>query len=199
MKALVRRRRTRLILFIAFLIAAAILGTLMLQQYHGREQLPPVPVPPQSAGPVRISLFFASPDGDGLMREGSEIDSCGNDLSACVQATLEKLVNGPLGDLAPSLPPTTTVNDVQVRGDTAYLDFGKELVNGLPGGSSAERTAVYSIVDTITFNFPQIKRVKFLLDGHDVESLRGHLDLRTSLEPDFEMEKKGGQSVPQAQ
>lgn len=183
------QRRTRMLLFVAFLIAAAIIGALMLQKYRGREQLPTTPVQPESIGSVRVSLFFASPDGNGLVREGREIENCGNDVSACIRETLAQLANGPLGDLTPTIPPAATVRDLQVRDDTAYLDFGRELADGLPGGSSAETTAVYSIVNTISFNFPEIKRVKFLLEGHDIDSLKGHIDLRMPIEPDFAMEK----------
>jgi hypothetical protein len=197
-KTHVRNRRTKLILFAAFLVAAAVLGALMLQKYHDSKRVPATPAHPGPADRVRITLFFAAPDGDGLMREGSEIDSCRNDLAACIRSTLAKLVSGPLGDLAPALPPSTIINSVQVQGDTAYLDFSKELADGIPGGSSSEMTAVYAVVDTVSFNFPQIKKVKFLLDGRDVESLAGHLDLRMPLEPDFGMEKDmGGQSGPQ--
>ncbi len=185
----IRRRRFRVVLFLAFLVAAAILGALMLRQYHDRARLPATPSQPREEGTVSVSLFFASPDGDGLVREGSEIDSCDNDLSACIRSTVEKLVNGPLGDLAPTLPPTTVVRNVRVQGDMAYLDFGREFVDGLPEGSSAEMMAVYSITDTISFNFPTIKKVKFLLEGHDMESLKGHLDLRNPIQPDFRLEK----------
>ena len=189
MKPPKRRRNAKLILFAAFIIAAIILGTLMLQKYHRSQQIPATPVLPQETGVMRISLFFAAPDGQGLARETREIDSCGSDLAACVQDVIEELVNGPLGDLAPTLPDATIVHSVQLRGDTAIVDFNNELVNGLPGGSSSEVTAVYSIVDTVSFNFPRIKRVKFLLDGHDAETLKGHLDLRIPIEPDFPPEK----------
>lgn len=194
----VRRRRLKWILFIAFLIAATVLGVLMLQKYYGREHTTVVPARPGGAGTVRVSLFFASPDGDGLIREASEIDACGNELADCIQDTVEKLVDGPLGDLAPTLPAATIINDVQVRDDTAYLDFSKDLVDGLPGGSSAEMTAVYSVVDTVSFNFPSIRKVGFLLDGREVETLKGHLDLKMPLAPDFSLEiNKDGQTAPE--
>jgi len=177
----VRRRKLKWILFIAFLIA------------------PVTPVRPGEPGLMRISLFFASPDGSGLVRETAEIDSCGSDLADCIQDAVKKLAGGPLGELAPTLPSTTVINDVQVRDDTAYLDFGNELADGLPGGSSAEMTAVYSIVDTISFNFPQIKKVKFLLDGHEVETLKGHIDLRSPIIPDFSLEKDKNANTAQKQ
>ena len=192
------RRNAKLILFAAFIIAATILGSLMLQKYHRSQQVPITPALPQETGVMRISLFFATPDGQGLSRETREIDSCGNDQATCVQDVIEELVNGPMGDLAPTLPDATIVNSVQLSGDTAIVDFNNELVNGLPGGSSSETTAVYSIVDTVSFNFPRIKRVKFLLDGHDAETLKGHVDLRVPIEPDFsqEIENKNQAAAP---
>jgi spore germination protein GerM len=107
-----------------------------------------------------------------------------------VETVVGELINGPLGDLAPSLPAATSINAVQVNGDLAQIDLGEEMVKGLPGGSNAEMTAVYSIVDTIAVNFPRIKQVKLLVGGKTIETLKGHLDLSKPLAPDFTLEKK---------
>jgi spore germination protein GerM len=184
-----RHRKVKSILFLAFLIVSVVLGSLMLHKYQSRQRQPIGPVQPQPAGTVLISLFFAAPDGQGLKRETREIDACGNDLASCVQDAVEELVSGPMGELDRTLPEATIVNSVQVNGDTAVVDFSKEMADGLPGGSSSEMTAVYSVVNTISFNFHQIKKVKFLLEGHDVETLKSHLDLRSPLEPDFQLDK----------
>ena len=58
----------------------------------------------------------------------------------------------------------------------------------MPSGSSAEMLAVYSIVDTIAFNFPQITRVKLTIEGNDKALLR-HLDLSDPLVPDYTLEQ----------
>jgi hypothetical protein len=183
------RRHTKLILFAAFIIVAIIFGSLVLQKYQRSQQAPTAPELPKEAGVMHITLFFATADGEGLARETREINSCGDDLATCVRDSITELVNGPLGDLVPTLPAATLVHSVQLSGDTAIVDFNNELVNGLPGGSSSETAAVYSIVNTLSFNFPQIKRVKFLLDGHEAETLKGHLDLRIPIVPDFPLEK----------
>jgi hypothetical protein len=186
-----RPRRELTVLFIAFIVCAAVLGALMLKKYeerHGR----PVAVPhPQQEGTFLVTLFFASPDGAGLVREGREIDPCA-DSAGCVERVVGELINGPLGDLAPTLPAATSIHAVQVNGELVQIDLGKEMIEGLPGGSSAEMTAVYSIVDSIAVNFPRIKQVKLLFDGKTVETLKGHLDLSGPLAPDFGMEKKQG-------
>ncbi len=146
--------------------------------------------PPQAreAGTLLVTLFFASPDGEGLVREAREIDAC-SDTAECAEEVVEELVNGPVGDMSPTLPAAAVVRSVRVEGETALVDFGKEFAAGLPGGSHGEMTAVYSVADSLAFNFPRIKRVKFLQDGENVATF-GHLDLREPLAPDFSLEKK---------
>jgi hypothetical protein len=185
-----RPRRELTILFIAFVICAAVLGALILKKYEARHR-PPVVVPhPQQEGTsFLVTLFFASPDGAGLVREGREIDPCG-DSAGCVESVVGELINGPLGDLTPTLPAATSINAVQLNGDLACIDLSEEMIKGLPGGSNAEMTAVYSIVDSISVNFPKIKQVKLLVNGKTVDTLKGHLDLSMPLAPDFSMEKK---------
>jgi len=50
--------------------------------------------------------------------------------------------------------------------------------------------AVYSVVDSLAVNFPQIRQVRIFVEGKPVDTLKGHLDLREPLEPDFSLEKK---------
>lgn len=188
-----RHLDTRTLLLLAFVAAAIILGSMMLHKYLARHQAPPAPVQPKPAGAVTVSLFFAATDGSGFVRETREIEqACNTDISPCIRALLEELANGPLGDLTPTIPQNSAFRSVQIQGDTAIIDLGPELVERLPKGSSAEMTAVYSIINTIAFNFPAIKRVQFLVDGQNVPTLDGHLDLRKPLEPDFQLEKTEG-------
>ncbi|HPW21762.1 MAG TPA: GerMN domain-containing protein, partial [Vicinamibacterales bacterium] len=50
-----------------------------------------------------------------------------------------------------------------------------------PGGSQHELLTVYAIVDTLTANLPAITSVQILVDGREVDSLAGHVDLRRPL------------------
>jgi spore germination protein GerM len=187
-----KHRGGKTLLLVAFIAAAAILGTLMLQKYLARHQTGPVHVRPHPAGTSSLSLFFASPDGRGLVRETRKVEACDTDTANCLRATLEELANGPLGDLAPTIPANSTFRSIRVQGDIAVVDLGKEFADSLPKASSAEMTAVYSIINTISFNFPAIKKVKFLLEGHEITTIGGHLELDKPLEPDFRLELKEG-------
>jgi spore germination protein GerM len=180
-------RRRMALLIIAFVISAVILGALIYRKYE-MSRLKPAPPFPREAGVLLVTLFFASPDGSGLVREGREIDAC-SDPMTCAEKVLEELINGPMGDMSPTLPSTATFRSVRIVGETATIDFGKEFTEGLPAGSNAGMAAVYSVIDSLAFNFPQIKKVKFLLEGEPVKTL-GDLDLSSPLPPDFTLERK---------
>lgn len=186
-----RPRRRMMVLFIAFILSAAVLGALTYRKYARSRLAPSVPPVVQEAGTIVVTLFFADPAGDGLRREAREIDAC-DDTASCVEALLDELLNGPVGDMEPTLPGSFSLRSVEVVNDTAVLDLEAGSEKGLPGGSAAELAAVYSIIDTIAFNFPRIKQVKFLVEGGPVSTLKGHIDLREPLAPDFSLEKKQG-------
>lgn len=187
---MVQHRRTgRLLLLAAFLCCAAALGLMMLKKYHDRGQAPSSPTTSQTEATLSrvVVLFFATTDGTGLARESREIDACGDQVD-CIRAIITELVKGPLGELEPTLP-QTMVNRISVANGIAVVDLGEGFAAGLPGGSSSEMTAVYSMVNSIAVNIPGITGVKFLIDGKGAATLKGNLDLRNPLPPDFSLEK----------
>jgi hypothetical protein len=66
------------------------------------------------------------------------------------------------------------------RGD-AFVDLSGEVSSRHSGGSLDEIFTVYTIVDALTVNLPAIKRVQILVDGKEVDTLAGHVDLRHPL------------------
>jgi hypothetical protein len=44
---------------------------------------------------------------------------------------------------------------------------------------------VYGVANTLAVNFPHLRQVRFLVAGQDVETLRGHVDLRAPVPADF--------------
>ena len=171
-------------LFICFLVVAAIFGALILEKYRDRHEVavPPAGTPPGVSVPV--TLFFSSADGTVLVGETRKIDRCPA-VEECVSRLVAELASGPLGDLGPTLPAATVVRRVTVEEDVAVIDFGGAFRDALPAGSSAELMAVYSVVDTVTKNFPEIGKVRFLVEGRGIDTLKGHLDLREPVGPDY--------------
>ena len=66
------------------------------------------------------------------------------------------------------------------RGE-AFVDFSGELVSRHSGGSTDEILTVYTIVDALTANLPAVTSVQVLVDGKQIETLAGHVDLSRPL------------------
>jgi hypothetical protein len=60
---------------------------------------------------------------------------------------------------------------------TAIGDFSEALATSIPSGIESEQMAVDSITKTLQANVPQVRRLKILIHGQEVETLAGHLDL----------------------
>mgnify|MGYP003345282791 CR=1 FL=1 len=69
----------------------------------------------------------------------------------------------------------------------AVVDLSGDATAKHPGGTTAELLTVYSIVNTVTTNLPSVKRVQIVVDGEEVDTLAGHVDLRQPLEPDLSL------------
>ncbi len=175
------------VIVFSFLLLAIILGALLFKKYESAKA-PPPPATVQQEGFKTVTLFFASIEGDGLVREGREIEPC-DELSACLEELLEQLINGPLNESAPVLPLTGMFNSVKMDGVTARVDFAQELLDALPSGSTSELNAAYSVVNSICYNYPQVQQVVFTVEGKPRETLKGHLDVSTAIVPDFSLEK----------
>ena len=61
------------------------------------------------------------------------------------------------------------------------MDLSREVVTAHPGGSLDELLTIYAIVNALTMNLPAVTSVQVLVDGKEVDTLAGHVDLRRPL------------------
>lgn len=148
-----------------------------------------VPTPESAAAEahrtISVKLFFSAVASEGLVMEDREV-AFSPDLARQLRTVIEELVQGPKTELLPTFGKQTKVLDVFVtaRG-VAYVDFSKEATQGHAGGSDEELRSVYSVVNTITANFPAIHRVQILVDDRPAVTLAGHVDLSRPLPQDM--------------
>lgn len=154
----------------------------------------PAPATPPAAGgqPTRrdVTLFFERNDDDALGGETRPILLSDSIVDQAKQIVSE-LVAGPHDKgLLPTIPQETRVLGLYLdRSGTAYVDLSDEFVNEHPGGSSDELATVFSIVDSLTYNLPEVRRVRFLVGGEERDTLASHLDLRRAYLKDMSMVK----------
>lgn len=88
-------------------------------------------------------------------------------------ATVQELRTIPEEDYDTALTENVKLNDVHLEGNTIIVDFDSI---GLNGGSLSETFLITQIVETLRNSFDEVKKVQFLVDGEQVESLMGHVD-----------------------
>ena len=98
---------------------------------------------------------------------------------------MNALLSGPTLGGEPLFPPRTKLLGIEESEGLATVDFSRELLTAHPGGSLSELKTVYGLVNTLAENFPYIRGVRILVEGESVETLKGHVDLRGALAPDY--------------
>lgn len=137
-----------------------------------------------------VLLYFLDIEGEYLVGEKREILKRG-EVKEEAKETIIELIKGPKGKLIPTLPPRTKLLTLQINeGGIANVNFNQALSKDHPGGSSAEMMTVYSIVNSLTINFPQIKRVQILIEGEGRETIAGHLSLKQPISSNPDLIKK---------
>jgi germination protein M len=133
---------------------------------------------PARSAEREVVLFFAHENNEGLVPERRRIYVTAS-LADQARQVIEDLIRGPRRSLSlPVLPRETGLRDVYVdREGNAYVDFSADLVQRHPGGSEAEIDSLFSVVNSLTYNFEGIRSVRILIDGEERETLAGHIDL----------------------
>ena len=106
--------------------------------------------------------------------------------AAALPVVVRELMKGPADARLGRLFPADTVirGTYLLPGGTVIVDLGgTTLTQGWGTGSHQELMAVYSLVQTVTANFAEARRVRFLVNGVPAETLAGHLSLSRSLSP----------------
>lgn len=136
---------------------------------------------PEEANHREVVLFFQRDDDDSLGPERRRILLTPSIADQARQIVNELAAGPDAKGLLPTVPRKTSVLGVYLdKRGTAFLDLSDEFVTMHPGGSSEEMATIFSIVDSLTYNLPEIRRVHFLVGGEERDTLHSHLDLRRS-------------------
>jgi hypothetical protein len=170
-------------------IGVALLGLLawgvtsLLERLTERETatvVPATPPPPSETPHIAATLFYATAEGDALLPVQREVPLA-EGLVAQGRQILTAQFAPPPAPYISAIPPGTMLRAFYVteKGD-AFVD-----VSGIsaahPGGSLTELLTVHAIVNAVTANLPAVQRVQILVDGKEVDTIAGHVDIRQPL------------------
>ena len=132
-----------------------------------------------SNGPMaKAKLFWSSGASDGSLMPVSVDLPLPVDPVPRAKQVLNTLLAGPVDAELRTLPPDAVLLAFYLLPDgTAVADFSEALATATPSGIESEQMAVDSITKTLEVNVPQIRWLKILIHGQEVDTLAGHLDL----------------------
>jgi len=141
------------------------------------------PTPGDPAVPrIKATLYFASPDGLSLVATEREVP-----LAEGVVAQARSILEAQLSAEAPAPLVSTIPKGAALRGvfisqrNEAFVDLDPAIKTSHPGGSHQELMTVYTIVNALVTNLPNLQEVQILIGGQDADTLAGHVDLRRPL------------------
>ena len=153
-------------------------------------EAPPPVLEPSPPGPVqtrKIVLFFLSEADTLLHPEEREITASSSIVRQAKQAVEELIKGSDKGYISP-FPPETKLRELFLTGDgVAYVDFSEEIVEKHLSGSSAEISTIFSVVNSLAYNFETIKKVFILIEGQERETLGGHINLSRPFLPLYDL------------
>ena len=136
---------------------------------------------------VRAHLYFSDADHRYLTSEVRPL-ALPDSVVLRARKIIDALIQGPEGPLTPTVPPGTKLLALQITPDgIAYLDFNRAITENHPGGTLSELLTIFSVVNTLAVNIPEIQAVKILVGGREAETLAGHIDIRFPFRPDMRM------------
>lgn len=145
---------------------------------------PTAPAPPGRK--IKARLFYVGDDGTrltGVERDVAYAEGAADQAREIVAAQI-----GPVAEpLVSAVPPGTTLRALFItENGHAFVDLSHEVVSAHPGGTVNELLTVYTFVNALTANLPAITSVQLLVDGKEVDTLAGHVDLRRPLAKNIE-------------
>ncbi len=177
--------KLRYLTFVIVILAIAGLGIFF---YTNNFQTTLLPLLGQGKGSApsaawTATLCFGDEAGRNLIQEHRIISSAQSPEKKA-EALLKELLKGPISRGTRTLPQQThELGFLFDQEGVLTIDFSSELRANHPGGSAAELLTVYSVVNTMTMNIPEVMRVHILIEGNKIDNIAGHVDCREPLEP----------------
>ena len=147
---------------------------------------PVVTPPPPTAAPavpkIKATLYFASEDGLHLVPSEREVPFAEGAVAqarSILEAQLSAEAQAPL---VSTIPKGAALRGIFVSDRNEVLvDLDPAIRTSHPGGTMQELMTVYTIVNAVLTNLPNLQEVQILIGGQEADTLAGHVDLRRPL------------------
>jgi len=137
---------------------------------------PAAPLYSSSDPPMDVKLFFPAASQNSILASEQRMIFKSREIPNRAKQILQIVIDGPKANgLLPSIPKDTKLQEVfEATDGTLFVDFSSAISVNHPGGTVNEQATIYSIVDSLLFNLPEVHQIKILVGGMEQETLAGH-------------------------
>jgi spore germination protein GerM len=145
---------------------------------QARRELTQAVAPSPTDPVVKVRMFWISAEDESALAPVTIPLALSKDPVLRAKQVLNTLLAGPVDSDLRTLPPDAALLSFYLLPDgSAVADFSEALATSSPSGIQSEQLAVDSIARTLEANVPQVKRLKILIHGQELDTLAGHVDL----------------------
>ena len=147
----------------------------------------PAAAPGAAAAPpavprIKATLYFQSEDGLHLVATEREIPLAEGAVAQARSVLEAQLSAEPQAPLLSTIPKGTALRGIFVSDrNEVFVDLDPSIRKAHPGGTLQELMTVYTIVNAVLTNLPDLQEVQILIGGQEADTLAGHVDLRRPL------------------
>jgi hypothetical protein len=183
-----RKKRSTRILYFSLIMGGVIAILVLFFVVLFNAIFPPVDTDALKKREKHLAIiYFSDPQERFLMPEKRYI-YIENDAAQQVKEIAKALLDGSKTGLVNTFPAGVSIKNVKVDNEgTAFISFSRNLTKLHPGGSTAEMVSIYSLTNSVTENVSSIKKVKILVDGDELPSIKGHISTKKAFTPNPEL------------
>jgi hypothetical protein len=110
------------------------------------------------------------------------------DAASQAKEIAKAVLDGSKSGLVDTFPKGIAVREVKMTDDgIAEVSFSKDLIKTYAGSSASEMATIYSLTNSLSQNVPDVKKVKILVEGKEIPTIKGHISTRKAFSPDLEL------------
>lgn len=149
---------------------------------RARREITLPPVASASDKPAEARLYRVNAAGTAIEPVTTELSLSADPAVRARQLIAALAALEPAGGLR-TLPPDTALLEFYLLPDGAAIaDFSAALSSAMPSGILSEHLALDAIARTLADNLPDLRRLKIVIAGQEMETLAGHVDLTTFID-----------------
>lgn len=131
---------------------------------------------------IKATLYFQSEDGLHLVATEREVPLAEGAVAQARSIIEAQLSAEPTAPLLSTIPKGTALRGIFVSDrNEVFVDLDPSIRKAHPGGTLQELMTVYTIVNAVLTNLPNLTEVQILIGGQEADTLAGHVDLRRPL------------------